>query len=115
MHPCPLRNSQLMSTRGFVNRTTSLLMCLHVPMANQGCSMIRHILPEQRPLGTLSPRRSPPSFLGNLSSVRLCRRMGDRNIHCRKLEPRQHRHYVTPALALHRALPSGQGPVYLYL
>ena len=73
--------------------------------------MIRNILPEPRPLGPFSPRRSSPSCLGSLSSVRLCRRMRIHDIHCRKLKPRQGRHDVAPALAFDHALLAGQGPV----
>ena len=73
--------------------------------------MIRHILTEPRPLGRFSPRRSPPSCLGSLSSVRLRRCMRNHDIHCRKLEPRQHRHSVGPVLAFDHALLAGQGPV----
>ena len=74
-------------------------------------SMIRHILPEPRPLGMFSRRRSPPSCLDSLSSVRLRRRIRHHDIHCRMLEPRQHRHIVPPALAFNHALLAGQGPV----
>ena len=73
--------------------------------------MNRHILPEPRPLGLHSPRRSPPSCLGSLTSVRLRRRMRNHDIHCRKLKPRQNRHDVAPALRFDRALFAGQGPV----
>ena len=72
-------------------------------------STIWHILPEPRPLGLFSPRRSPPSCLGSLSRVRLRRHMRNHDIHCRKLVPRQHRHDVAPALAFDHALLSGQG------
>ena len=71
--------------------------------------MNRHLLPEPRPLGLHSPRRSPPSCLGSLTSVRLRRRMRNHDIHCRKLKPRQHRHDVATALALNHALLAGQG------
>ena len=37
--------------------------------------------------------------------------MRNHDIHCRNLEPRQHRHDVTPALSFHHALLTGQGPV----
>ena len=73
--------------------------------------MIWHTLPEPRPLGIFSPCRSPPSFLGSLSSVRLRRCMRNHAHHCRKLELRQNRHDGTPALAFDPALLSGQGPV----
>ena len=69
---------------------------------------IRHILPGPCPLGMFSPRRSPPSSHGSLSSVRLRRRMHYHDIHCPKLEPRQHHHDVAPALALCHALLDGQ-------
>ena len=75
------------------------------------CSMIRNILPEPRLLGPFSPRRSPSSCLGSLSSVRLRRRVRNHDIHCRKLKPRQHRHDVAPALAFDHALLAGQRPV----
>ena len=71
----------------------------------------RHILPEPRPLGLFSPRRSPPSCLGSLSSLRLRRCVRNHDIHCRKLGPRQHRHDVAPALAFNYALLAGQGSV----
>ena len=73
--------------------------------------MIRSILPEPRPLGPFSPRRSPPSCLGSLSSVRLRRRVRNHAIYCRKLKQRQHRHDVASALAFAHALLAGQGPV----
>ena len=73
--------------------------------------MIQHILPELRPLGQFSPRRIPPSCLGSLVSVRFRSRMRNHDIHCCKLEPRQHRHDVAQALALEHALPAGQGLV----
>ena len=75
------------------------------------CSMIRNIVPEPRPLGPFSPRRSPPSCLGSLSSVRLRRRVRNHDIHCRKPKLRQHRHDVAPALAFDHALLAGHGPV----
>ena len=58
-----------------------------------------------------SPRRSPPSCLGTLSSLRLRRRVRNHDMHCRKLKPRQHRHNVAPALAFDHALLAGQGLV----
>ena len=73
--------------------------------------MIWPILPESCPLGLLSPRRSPPSLRGSLSSVRIRRRMRNNDIHCRKREPLQHRHDVAPALAFNHALLAGQGPI----
>ena len=85
--------------------------CLNRKRHKPECSMIRNILPEPRPLGPVSPRRSPPSCLGSLSSVRLRRRMSNHDIHCRKLKPRQHRHDVAPALAFDHALLGGLGPV----
>ena len=119
MHPWQCAHSQLRCPLG--GSRTSLPPCpctrtstrkRHKPES----SMIRHIwhpahiLPEPRPLGLFSPRRSPPSCLGSLSSVRLRRHMHNHNIHIRKLEPRQCRHDVAPALAFNHALLAGQDP-----
>ena len=103
-----------MSSRRFKNLPGSLPMYPHDSTANgtnPESSKIWHILPEPR--GPRRPRdcRSPTSFLDSLSSLRLCRYMRNYRIHCRKLEPLQHRHDVALALAFHDALLSGQGPV----
>ena len=104
--------SAVMSPRRFTNFTASLPMyppaCLNRKRHRPECSMIRNILPEPRPLGPFSPRRSLPSCLGSLSSVRLRRRVRNHGIHCRNLKPRQHRHDVAPALAFDHALQAPQ-------
>ena len=64
--------------------------------------MIQHFLTEPRPLGLFSPRRSPPSYLGSLCSVRLRKRMCNHGIHC--VLDRQQSRDVIPALALDHAL-----------
>ena len=75
--------------------------------------MIRNILPGLRPLDLFSPRGSPHVFScpGSLSSVRLCRRMRNHDIHCRKLKQRLQRHDTALAPTFHHVLLTGQGPV----
>ena len=116
-HSCTLGNAATLSCNGpkAVHECHRLLA--HVPARlnrkrhKPESSMIRHILPEPRPLGLFRPCRSPSSCLGSLSSVRLRICMRNHDIHCRKLELRQHRQDVPPALAFDHALLAGQGPV----
>ena len=65
--------------------------CLNRKQHKPKSSMIRHItymyiyiyiLPESRPLGLFSPRWSPPSCLGCLSSVRPRRRGRNHDVDC---------------------------------
>ena len=114
MHPWECGNSQLRCIQGGSQTSPPTCPCTRTSQRDRQkseSSMIRQILPEPRPLGMFSPRRIPLSCLGSLRSIRVRRRMRSHHIHCRKLEPRQHRHDVEPALALDYALLAGQGPV----
>ena len=97
-----------MSSRRFKNRTASLPMYPLVPSA---CGTLRKADPCTCLLGPFSPRCSPTGFLGRVSIVHLFRLTCNHDLHCSKLEPRQHCHVVSPALAVNHAALSCQGPV----